>query len=375
MAIQPLSGVEILCPDLTVRSFGGRTEEFRYTAERAARLGATIVRDEAGDIAFHREHLMKPNTFTVLGSSSLITHVAAEIHERSLVTQPLKKEYVHAWADRLELPFLFAAHGHKGATGKYLIETTDQLATVQRLVESNPLQLGLAGTFEVQEWVPTPSEYYTSYQIVTAPTGHVLAAGLAYSTHTEKQAKRLVATKSNNDSPATPLTVLEDPKSAYFIHARDTRANAKRGDQCIPLMGNSNRHITRAEKRILQAHGIDPKDRNLPKDVYRQATIAAQTIGRVSGLAVNYTFLQHEQTGEAYFLEANAAGGTVAWSECWHKGEVIPSEVARKQMADGSLTAIISDRFPDTAQQTAPYDFYRFLTNGNIAHISIFLRD
>lgn len=95
-------------------------------------------------------------------------------------------------ADELaRFPYMIAVPADSGGFGKYFIERPEQLETFQRLVDYDHARYSLSDWYEVREFVPTPSNHYTSYRVITSPVGEILAAGLLYSEQSKDRPRRI----------------------------------------------------------------------------------------------------------------------------------------------------------------------------------------
>jgi hypothetical protein len=348
-----LGGVELICPVEGEFPDPLYADTYEHIAVRAAGLGATIIRDPDGFPALHKQHLLNnPNAFTVTGSAPVIHDATTELfaHAEELgIAYPARHAYAAATSETLNLPFMLSASGVHGGMGKYLIENEAQLKVVHKAVKDHS-QWRIAELLTTQEWIETPSTRFTSYRVITSPVS-VLAAGLLYSNPTSgknqpvfHELSRQPITEKSNMWGKSIMNAFEDPRSPYFLNARDVRSNIELGGGCIPLMGENQRKLTPVEEGLLEAHGIDPAHSALPEHVSRPALVVAGKVGRVAGLAIGSDFLQDAKSlGVSKFLEANTGPGTATWNECWNGGaNGVPDEVAIRQMLDRALDSIVA---------------------------------
>ncbi|HEX8762759.1 MAG TPA: hypothetical protein VF733_03275 [Candidatus Saccharimonadales bacterium] len=236
--------------------------------------------------------------------------------------------------------------------GKYFIEEPGQLETLQQMCEDHTL-LNPRGIFEVREWIPTPSNSYTTYRVLTGPTGGILAAGLIYN-HNKDSDRRIPPTYQNPPLLRSSSTIyfwgksfsgpLEDPHSDYFLNSRDIRSNIHQGGKCIPLVEHPPREISHYEKEVLAAHGIDPDLPLLPRDIVRQAPVVGRVVGKVAGMVIGQDYIQHRDTQESYLIDINTGPGEATWLEC-HGGRDFTSPArAITQMSIAGLLSIAGIR-------------------------------
>ena len=354
-----LQGIKLLVPPLDYSRqsdqislfLGGEKmwdiqEATREMIERATQLGALIIKDETGDPEFHRAHLSDERTFALEGSLRLITDETEHFFETTgaHIKQPLRFPYSE-FIKRPEIDFpLFLASCLEGGEAKYLLENAEQLEKLKGLNKDLGDQ-PLNDFFEFKEFIPTPSNRYTSYRIITSATGEVIAAGLLYSAHTkgEKKTIQVPSDRTWNNPGDLKTNGLENPTSPFFLNAIDARSNIQQGGRCIPLLGGERaRRVTSEEEEILVAHGIAPFSIEIPEILAEEAESIGKGIGKFYGLAVGLDFLQNHDTGEFYFLEANAGPGGQTFLECWFNGDTSLSAADGQRALLGQCFASIA---------------------------------
>lgn len=216
------------------------------------------------------------------------------------------------------------ARGH----GKYLVEQEEQLAALLRLQADFPHMATAFQNCEIRPFIKTPSDYATSFRVDVAPTGKVLSAGLIHATITEQQAGVITKDRWDDIVPdAKEIRFLkqhlEDPHSPYFLAARDIRSNASLGAKpqknIIPLMGVGRLlELPEHQVRILDAYGIDPYDRKLPKAVEIAARPAGRLLGPHLDLVLGVDILV-DQTGACVINDVNPNAGTSTFALCHPK--------------------------------------------------------
>ncbi|MET0779555.1 MAG: hypothetical protein ABWY71_01840 [Candidatus Saccharimonadales bacterium] len=350
MTAPVLRGVELLCPPPGAYGDPLYDTTYEHIAQRAAALGATLVRDERGDPTLHRSHFLdNPNAYTLVGVDPVIDKETKDIIENGSafgVAVPGIEPYAATRGRQLPLPFVLAQRALSGGNGKYLIESEEQLGQVRAVLDSDREGLSDAGElYEVRRFIDTPSDHYTSYRVLTSPED-ILAAGLLYSTHRKTHPRNLASSRLRSllFTDRTRPPAFEDRRSPFYLESRDIRSNIEQGGGCIPLMGDNRRRLSRKEITILEAHGIDPKAPALPERIRRPALVVARKIGRVSGLLAGEDFLDDKELKTGWFLEHNSGPGEHTWNECWNGSAKIPAALALRQMHDAALDTIIAAR-------------------------------
>lgn len=323
------------------------SEAEKAALDAATIAGASILRASFRDTTTWST-LDQPDTYSFGGRWQHIE----QLKQKSLNSADAPKT---PWTKRLtestdinkdildELPLVLASDA-QGGDGKYLLERPEQVRTAQKYVResgSDPAE-GIE-LFELREFIPTPSRHFTSYRVLTTPTGEALAAGLLYSGHTDAAGRRVGDVPSRLDQyRSLSANPLENPYSPHYLGAADIRSNMQQGGSSIPLMGGDRaRPISAYEAGILEAHGIDPDQPSVPPELLRHAAYIGRTIGKGAGLVAGLDFLQHRDTGDLYFLEANITPGTQTYANCHYGSRPdISSSQLRREMLFKSLASI-----------------------------------
>lgn len=239
--------------------------------------------------------------------------------ERTLLTpkvQPLVDITYETLRDMLseQEAFVLARKDLERGKGKYLIDTKHQVAILGRLldVEDN---YSLLDFYDVLEYIPTPSEHYTSYKVVTNPRAEVLAATLVYSRHKKNAFDHVVELPNLQSTDDLKRVLFEYPESEAYLGAKAVMSNSGGGLQ-IPLMGDYSGTLRPGEAEILEAHGIDPSHPAVPEELLSLVG-QLQPLTRLAGLVSSVDFVQHQETRKFYFLEVNAGPGPTTFARCW----------------------------------------------------------
>jgi|GEM_PF-2169250 len=300
---------------------------------RAQQLGATILESD-GDHELHQRVLADPNTYAFMGSEKhiqvVIKAVLAE-HADSIPTLETKRFTDCSSAEMQSYPYVLAQRGSVGGYDKYLMENDLQLERLLRAAkETEFCDNDILTIFDRRTFIPTPSDHYTSFRTITAPTGDILAAGLVYSTYTKGQTDNHEVVSRAGHKPDDWykglwgehfFTLLSHPDSPFFLSAKNVTSNVSQGGKVIPLTGDNPRPITSYEQSILADHGIDPDCPQLPDDLVESSYTIGRTIGKITSLTLGQDYMQHRDTGKKIFLECSGGPGLETYRDCWYKGD------------------------------------------------------
>lgn len=246
------------------------------------------------------------------------------------------------------LPAVFANADLDGGMDKFLVETPEQLKRLAEFGQSGTDQQELINLprFEMREAVPTPSDHYTSYRILTAPTGQIIGGSLLYSQHT----------KSNPEYDTVPesygwtrpgdhmLDAFRNPTSPYFLRAKKITSNVNLGGKLIPLVGvGAEEAQDPISISVLEAHEIDPAHPRIPDELARRAVELGSLFGREHALVLGLDFLQHRDTGEFYFLEGNPGPGGETFRRCWDPEQAFGTYDTRVALYRAALHSIVTN--------------------------------
>lgn len=135
--------------------------------------------------------------------------------------------------------------------------------------------------FVMQEYVKTPTKFNTSLRVVTSSSKDILCSSLKYSKPSQGKSKYY---------GLVDRYLCEDT-SPYYLGSKSVISNTVSGGKSIILGGNN---YSKEEKRVLLAHGIDPENATVPKDVEEAALSIAvncrREIGAISGIDFIYDY-------------------------------------------------------------------------------------
>ena len=216
----------------------------------------------------------------------------------------------------LEGGFILARIDMDRGEGKYLIDRPDQVDTLARAAQDGNNR-GLLDRLVIKEFIPTPTERYTSLKVYTNPKAEPIAATLTYSHHTKDDQRHRVVSMPNPRGSSDPTRVLfEDPASPGYLRAKDPVSLSDGGFGQIALMGPYAGRLQPGEAQILVAHGIDPAHPAVPDEISTQVK-GLQPLTRLAGLVSSSDFLVNAYTGEPYYLETNSGPGPSPVAVCW----------------------------------------------------------
>lgn len=202
------------------------------------------------------------------------------------------------------------------------VESVSQLKQlVQRVKEgdvSPAVQTSSEGDWYFEEYVETPSEYDTSFRIVTDCFGHIHYGVLTRSA--QKKGSKNISdvlelfgqelTEANFIELATIIGVRQDvlinaPTSPLYLGSKFIVSNAMKGGRVIPLNGQA---VTEAEDRnTLIALNIDPDNPQIPDELIKTAKVIGPEC-RGDYPFVGIDFLQ-DKDGKYLYLETNLGPG------------------------------------------------------------------
>jgi hypothetical protein len=177
-------------------------------------------------------------------------------------------------------------------------------------LNSKTANLNKHGRWIFQEFIDTPSDFYSSYRVLVDGYGHIHYSQLNVSGF-EKGIQRIVSNPKHvpifggvqiGDSL---FDLLLHPESPLFVNSLDFRSNISRGGNRILLNGDKN--MDPQTRKIIEAHSLDPDNPILPETI-RQLTVEIGILCRNAFPYVGIDFIQGKD-GKLYFLESNADPG------------------------------------------------------------------
>ena len=210
--------------------------------------------------------------------------------------------------------FVFKDESANRGEGKLLIETPQQFEIFKKFhsdfIKKDP---HFFDTIVFQQFIETPTDNFTSLRVVMSSSGDVMVANLKHSGGTTKKAK-----------PEGRFgRFLCDPESEYFLNCRSIISNPMPGGrgECEIIFGKN--QYRSEERKMLKAHGFDPKNPKLPDSLVRVAAAIAKNCNRELGVTCGIDFILNTNDSKWYFLEANSNPDVKDYAET--KGITNPS--------------------------------------------------
>ena len=199
--------------------------------------------------------------------------------------------------------------------GKYLIDRPDQVETLARLLDDEDTR-PLLERLVVRQFIPSPTDHYTSLKVYTNPRAEAIAATLLYSHHTKEESRHPVIAMPDPRRSYDPARILlEDPASDGYLRAKDGISLSKGGFGQIALMGQFVGRLQPGEAEILEAHGISAKYPAVPAEILEQVG-RLQPLARLAGLVSSSDFVINAYTMDPFYLETNTAPGPSPVAVC-----------------------------------------------------------
>jgi hypothetical protein len=194
-------------------------------------------------------------------------------------------------------PAVFKSERANRGIDKFFIETPEQLRLIQKFRSVELPKAPLYKTYFTyclfQQYITPPAGFHSSLRVLTSASGDVLAAGLIHNSDTAVPKRTELG----------PLEMaFSHPKSPYFLNCKSILSNRAAGGSIIEF--GAPRYST-DKSRVLNAHGLDPKNLSLPEDVERAAVKIAEECNREFGMLCGFDFIYHAPGKQWYFLEAN----------------------------------------------------------------------
>lgn len=248
------------------------------------------------------------------------------------ITEPLTVSFpIDSFPDSLpSLPLVLKNEQSQGGMEKFLIKTPQQLETLKRFYnEINPYarkktiekvkheysyyenlefdengrsNKGICIDFVdykkefhenmiIQKYIKTPTQYNTSLRVLTSSSGDILCSSLKYSD---------IAIIKDERYHGLFDRYLSNPLSPYFLGSESIISNTVAGGNSI-LLGKDN--YSKLEQEILIAHGIDPNNADVPKNVMAACTNIAVNCSREVGAICGIDFIFDEEERAWKYLE------------------------------------------------------------------------
>ncbi len=194
--------------------------------------------------------------------------------------------------------------------------------------------------FIYQQYVSTPSEFFTSYRVMVSCAGDVITSALLYSENSKNSKELLQLKNKGKISKNTDILVI--PDSPFFINSQKVVSNISQGGGIIVLepAGNS-KEPTDVEKCILKDHNINSDTPRLPEAIKEKSKLIGKYLGE-SGIGLFYGIdWVQSKDGEYFYLETNLSPMCTFYVNAFMKG-VGTHEEAYVLIADNILRQLLS---------------------------------
>ncbi len=252
--------------------------------------------------------------------------------DKAGIEEPLIKRITEeGFTDALPLPFVLKNLAKQGGEEKYLIRTEEQLEILKRFYREindyakkkaieyakrdypyddepvydenghcdNWLSIMFVDYQEyiqqnviMQKYIKTPTKYNTSLRVMISTSGDVLVASLKYAQGGKEEEKKEKYYEMDK--------YLSDPSSPYYLKSEKVVSNTVAGGNSI-LLGEDN--YTDLEREILEAHGIDPDNAEVPESIYTLVMSIALNCRREIGAICGLDFIYDDENKEWKYLE------------------------------------------------------------------------
>lgn len=223
------------------------------------------------------------------------------------------KSYNKFPVEDMPVPLVLKVPNTSKGEGVFKINEKERL---ERLFDPEAEHFGIAKckpkNFIIQEYIESPSEYYTHYRIFTIGNEPFLG-NLHHSAFKKKEGIKRIETKRTHH--------LLNPDSPIFINSDDIRTNRSIGGKTIPLTKSEQaKKITKTQEKILKEHGIDPKNPKVPKKLLQLSRKVATTL-RKKGVQYSGQDWLQDKKGKFYLLEVNDSPGMDIFGDHFKKGK------------------------------------------------------
>lgn len=324
--------------------------ERREVVNRLIDLGYNVITDSSmvtDDTFFLTPCLDKHINKTRDDYVSKKTKKIKDSLETTNVSEPLSFDFTDEEFPKAlpELPFVLKNTREDGGIDKVLISTEEQLEIFKRFYEEindysfkeaiirTKRQWGLGddvvfnedGTsncpisisridykkrmhddFVMQEFIDTPTKYNTTLRVVASSSLDIFGASLKYACPEEMEKEGFYGLVDR---------YLQDSESPYYLGSKSIISNTVAGGNSILLEKIA---YTEVEQKVLKAHGIDPGDAAIPKDVVDAALAIMSNCRREIGAISGIDFIYDKKTQTWKYLEQQEYPMMNTYCEAWH---------------------------------------------------------
>lgn len=197
-------------------------------------------------------------------------------------------------------PSVFKNESANGGIDKFLIENEKQLEVIKKIYSNVPqLKEGFKSVI-FQQLIEPPTKYKTYLRVLMGASGDVLGASLKYSKKEERK-RQLQGVFEK---------LLWDENSPYYVDCQGMFNYYSGGGD---IYFNQPRYSTEKEG-ILEAHGINPDNPQIPSEVLEVAKSIITKCNRQLGVICGMDFIFNEIDKKWYYLENQAFPAIEEWA-------------------------------------------------------------
>lgn len=218
----------------------------------------------------------------------------------------LNYPYSVSFVDYLNNPFFPAVFKNEllnAGKDKFLVENIEQVNIIKSFYELTKLYPKYKVAYDnviFQQLIETPTEHKTYMRVLMSASGDVMGASLKYS--------KAKTTPLNEDSMFEPYFL--NPKSSYYLNAKKMFNYYSEGGNIL----FSRDFFLKEEKKILNAHGINPQKTVVPEEVLEVASSIAKNCNKELGIMCGIDFILNEYDGKWYYLEIQGFPAIEEWA-------------------------------------------------------------
>lgn len=200
-----------------------------------------------------------------------------------------------------------------GGVDKFLIENPEQLEKVKKLYErysDNPYYKQTFSFCVFQQLIETPTEYKTYMRVLVSGSGELMGASLKYSEHKYKE-KNVAGIYKEKEKKASGLLEKHfwDENSEYYLDT-DPMFNYYSGGSEINFCQP---RYSYKSCGILEAHGIDGCNPNVPSEVLEVCSNIVTKCNRQMGIMCGLDFIYNDLDKKWYYLEFQSFPAIDEW--------------------------------------------------------------
>lgn len=230
----------------------------------------------------------------------------------------------------ISFPFILKNPESRKGREVYLVENFEMVEKIRSFLESSLVFIPSLGgeifydpTFErekliYQEYIETPSDYFTTYRVLISCTGTIFASRLNYSENT-KDSLDLLVPQTTTGWHKRDILISKD--SPFYLSSKKVVSNqsANGGGIVLDPLPTSKKPSV-LEEEILTNHNLDPFHPSLPVVIRDYSIAIAKYLGsRKKGLIFGIDWIQSKDD-QFYYLETNLSPGSKSFIDTHQSG-------------------------------------------------------